>query len=501
MKNGIIFIGCLLAHLFAWSQTDFQTKWDLSNSTVLELEFKLASSGPVNYTWEDDQANTGNGVISAGTTTASITVPGTGIYTLSLSPTNLDRFYTVSTTATGNIVELVQWGSTDWTSTAHMFDGCYLMEVTATDAPDLSNVTDMQYMFSTCAAITTIPSIDQWNVSTVAIMTGMFNNADNFTGTNQNGGISNWNTGSTTHMDRMFRLAQSFNADISSWNTANVTNMEAMFSGATSFNQDIGSWDTGALQNTSFMFYIASSFNQNINAWDMSNVLVANNMFQSATSFNQPLDQWDVSGCYNMTEMFKDATSFNQDLTNWNTPLVQVMTYMFENTPIDYNFGGWNFSGLMNADGMFKNSNMSCANYSATLIGWRNLPNIPFTMSMIDQAGMSYGTNAVAARDYLTNTLDWTIAGDVASGSDCTLELSEEIDFPSVELYPNPAIDRIQLIGLLSFPTEVHIADAHGRTISVTPDAGGSISIADLAPGVYMLFINANQEVIRFVKQ
>uniref|UniRef100_UPI00191C8106 BspA family leucine-rich repeat surface protein n=1 Tax=Campylobacter vicugnae TaxID=1660076 RepID=UPI00191C8106 len=50
-------------------------------------------------------------------------------------------------------------------------------------------------------------------------------------------GIENWDVSSVTKMLGMFAGAKNFNQDISSWNVSNVTNMNSMFYGANNFNQ------------------------------------------------------------------------------------------------------------------------------------------------------------------------------------------------------------------------------------------------------------------------
>jgi surface protein len=85
-----------------------------------------------------------------------------------------------------------------------MFRGCTkLTSFSATDAPDLSNVTDMSFAFS---------------------------NATSF---NQN--ISSWNTAAVTTMNSLFNGATSFDQDLSGWNVAAVTNYTNYDTGATAW--------------------------------------------------------------------------------------------------------------------------------------------------------------------------------------------------------------------------------------------------------------------------
>ena len=71
-----------------------------------------------------------------------------------------------------------QWGSIEWTSMESAFYGCENLQVLATDAPDLSKVTDMNLMFRDATNLT--GNFDHWDVSNVTEMTMMFTNATNF---------------------------------------------------------------------------------------------------------------------------------------------------------------------------------------------------------------------------------------------------------------------------------------------------------------------------------
>ena len=105
---------------------------------------------------------------------------------------------------------------------------------------------------------------------------------------------------------------------IENWDVSNVTNMSGMFEGVKSFNQPLSSWDVSRVKNMSYMFANATKFNQDISNWNVSNVTDMSWMFAGAESFNQPLNKWNVSKVTKMYRMFYNAKSFNQSLDNWN---------------------------------------------------------------------------------------------------------------------------------------------------------------------------------------
>ena len=78
-----------------------------------------------------------------------------------------------------------------------------------------------------------------WDVSNVTNMTFMFSRSK------FNGDISNWDVSNVTDMRYMFCDSE-FNGDISKWNVSNVTNMKGMFF-RSQFNQDISKWNLSNL--------------------------------------------------------------------------------------------------------------------------------------------------------------------------------------------------------------------------------------------------------------
>lgn len=178
--------------------------------------------------------------------------------------------------STKELLDINRWGTIAWQSMQGSFNGWPGIRFSATDVPDLGNVTDMSTMFN---------------------------------------------------------FATSFNGDLSSWDVSNVTNMTGMFWAAFSFNQSLGNWNVDSVTNMNLMFRSATSFNQSLDSWEVSSVTDMSGMFRGAISFNQPLDRWDVSNVTMMSSllggMFEGATSFNQDLGNWDVSNVTAMDKMF----------------------------------------------------------------------------------------------------------------------------------------------------------------------------
>ena len=222
--------------------------------------------------------------------------PHSGIYTIVIHGT-FPQIYFDDSGDKDKLIEINQWGTGQWRSMAHAFEGCSNLVVNATDTPDLSGVTTLLDMFMGASSL--------------------------------GGGIGNWDwdTSNITIMEGVFSEAVQFNKDISVWDVHDVTDMFDMFFDARMFNQDIGDWNTGNVVYMSYMFNEAHSFNQDIGDWDTRNVMEMDNMFEWATSFDQNIGSWNVVKVGDMEEMFLGVTlstsNYDALLNGWSTQTLQ----------------------------------------------------------------------------------------------------------------------------------------------------------------------------------
>ena len=280
------------------------------------------------------------------------------------------------------------WGNNKWQRLDSAFYSCERMELKATDAPDLSEVTGtsgLDGMFYLCANMSDVhDKVGTWDVSKIKSMKGMFHTAGRF-----NRNINSWNVSAVTNMSGMFSGAYSFNQPLADWDVSHVTDMSDMFSRASAFNQPIGGWNVGSVTNMSGIFDDAKAFNKPLNDWNVSKVTNMNLMFNTAIAFNQPLDRWDVRKATSMGAMFYGATAFDQPLGKWKP-----------------------FASTMMGE-MFGHSGMSCANYSGTLYGWaQNVDSLKPNVLMTLQHNMKYNRRGKYARNKITTAKNWTFGQD-----------------------------------------------------------------------------------------
>ena len=532
------------------AQSNFITVWT-STTTITSLDFyAVTQGGAVNYTWTAaPSGNSGVGSftqLTFGVKTATLNAPANNTVTISMAPNNLKMWGTNYLPDGLKLIDVSQWGSSNWTGIN--FGGAENLNISATDIPNLSSVTDLYQTFSDCKKLTGPNNINAWDVSTVnnlyytfqncslfnqplsnwnvgsvTTMEGLFQGTSSF---NQN--LSTWNTSSVTSMNATFRNATAFNQPLNTWNVANVTTMYDMFNEATAFNQPLNNWNTVSVADMGWMFHKASNFNQNINSWNTSNVTNMFTMFYGASAFNQPLNNWNTSNVTTMQAMFAEATNFNQPLNSWNLSNVTSIGAMFVdadnfNQPLDnwntgqvidmngafgsfnsfnQNIGNWDLHSVIYSYNMLGGVAMDCNNYSATLIGWSTNTLTPNNLDLGTLPSITYGTNAVSARANLTGTKSWTITGDMAGSTNCSLTTgitSNEIN-NSLSIYPNPVQNVITINSSIAL-NKIIVTDVLGKTVLSlsTNDATASVDLSALNGGVY--FITTNGVTKKIIKE
>ena len=308
-----------------------------------------------------------------------------GTHTVSISG-GLERFHLDGQQPNADrLASIEQWGDIYWTSMRSAFEGASNMVYNATDAPDMSRVSDTSSMFEGATSFN--GNLSSWDVSSVTDMRGMFRGTTSFdrplndwdvssvtdmsrmfwSATSFDRPLNVWDVSSVTDMSRMFWSATSFDRPLNDWDVSSVDDMNYMFTGATSFDQPLNVWDVSSVTAMSYMFHGATSFNRPLNAWDVSSVTVMSYMFHGATSFDQPLNDWDVSSVTYMNDMFLSATSFDQSLNDWDVSSVADMNYMFHGaTSFDQPLNDWDVSSVDDMSRMFQ----SATSFDQSLNAW-----------------------------------------------------------------------------------------------------------------------------------
>ena len=376
----------------------FITLWEVES----EEEIVLTASADFIYSYTVDW---GDGDVESFDGTSSHTYLDAGTYTVKLYG-DIPSL-TLCEKSNEGLVDVVQFGDIKWQSTKKMFYQCAALQVlSATDVPNLSEVTDASAMFSD--ALRFNGDISSWDVSSITNMNEMFKGANSFQGdltgwdvsavtdmsymfqgdawyplssghdyheeehttSKFNGNISAWDVSAVKNMKGMFQSAHKFNGDISAWNVSEVTDMSDMFREAWAFNGDLSKWDVGAVTDMSWMFYDAYRFNGNLSEWDVSSVKNMSRMFSGIAwccipdyyqfydyreyTFNGDISQWDVSAVEDMSYMFATSAAFSGDISNWNVSSVKNMSYMFYAAhKFNSDLSGWDVTAVTDMSYMF----------------------------------------------------------------------------------------------------------------------------------------------------
>lgn len=369
----LIFITSSLLH----GQVPFITTWKTDNpgascNTCIHIPAHPNSNYDVD--WNNDGVYDDFGV--TGPITHNYLVPG--IYTVAIKGT----FPQIHFNGTGDnqkIISINQWGDIQWSTMVRAFEGCSNLVGLASDAPDLSNVTNMYRMFFNCV--------------------------------NFNQDLNNWNMSNITRTEQMFFGCTSFNGNISSWDLSSVTIMSNMFFNCINFNQDISNWTISSCTDMHQMFWNNNSFNQDLSNWDVSSVTDIRAMFAGCDIFNSDLSNWNVSNVTNMEGVFFDCVNFNNNISTWNVSNVTNMSLMFAGASnFDQDLSWWNVGNVLNFNDFLDNSGLSLLNYDKLLIEWSILPNIQSNLNF-GAEGLAY-CNGNAARNNLITNKGWNFTGD-----------------------------------------------------------------------------------------
>jgi hypothetical protein len=269
--------------------TPFITTWKTDNEGVtapnqIAIPVNPAESYDYTVSWGDGSSDSNvNGSIVH-------TYASPGTYTVKISG-QFPRIYFADGGDRAKILSVVQWGSIAWSSGEAAFKGATNLVINARDAPDLTRVKSLTYMFQNAKSLT--------------------------------GGVENWNVAGVEGFGYMFAGATNFNANISGWNMSSAVNTEYMFSQASSFNQNISGWNASRLGNAKGMFFGASSFNQSLNNWNLSRVFNVEDMFRNAAAYDQSISKWNIGNITYISRLLNGSTlstsAYDQMLDTWAT--------------------------------------------------------------------------------------------------------------------------------------------------------------------------------------
>lgn len=184
-EQNITWSGANVSKISRWTPVDFVTnafisRWKTDNpgtSASNQITLPLESSGTydMEVAWGDGTFST---ITAYDDPEVTHTYAVAGTYEVSIRGTCEGwRFNFTAPSYTGDarkFIELSQWGILKLGNSNAYFKGCYNLDVTATDIPDLTGTTDLTSMFEGCFPTTTIANIGSWDISEVTTAAYMF---------------------------------------------------------------------------------------------------------------------------------------------------------------------------------------------------------------------------------------------------------------------------------------------------------------------------------------
>lgn len=399
------FLSLLVAVLIAFAipgsaAVNFNSTWNTSipdTSDDKTFKLPLRSDGVYDFTvlWGDGNSDD---ITTYNQANATHTYATSGVYNVSITGDIKGFKFGIDE---DKILDITNWGGLELGNSGGYFYSCENLNITATDAPNLSDTTTLYQTFMFADNFN--GDINHWNVSTINHMGSMFSSADSFNQdlngwdtssvTNMqstfyhasafNGNVSEWNTGAVTTTKSMFANTQ-FNHSLAAWDMADVTNVDLMFSNNLVFNGNVTEWDLSSAENFNNMFANAASFNQDIGGWDTSSGMYFLSVFNGASVFNQDLDQWDMTSAVTTRNMFEEADAFNGNVSTWNLHQVENTNAMFLGADsFDQDLINWNLSSLADMTEMFRDT----ATFNGNITTW----------NVTTVAGMAYAFDNATA--------------------------------------------------------------------------------------------------------
>lgn len=489
----LITLLALLHAASAFAQNEFITTWKTDNAgTSNSTSITIPTTG-TGYDYHVDWDN--DGVMDEFNLTGDVThdfgVAGT--YTIRITG-DFPRIYFNGGGDRQKILDVSQWGNNPWVAMDRAFNGCSNLDISATDAPDLSSISSINGIFRSCSSLT--GGISTWDVSNVVNFGNAFRSASSF-----NGALNNWDVSNATIMAFLFSGCGIFNQPLDNWDVGNVKTFYRTFGAASSFNQDISGWDTGSANHFERMFVGALSFDQDLSSWDVSNVqtadLMLHNVTLSTAHYDSLLVHWSA-------QTLQPGVNFSAGNSNYCTAVTERSNMI--------NLSGWTITdGGLSCSTLpieLSEFTIDCEN-ERPLLQWTTTSQINndyFTiergrdtehfelMAIIDGAGNNFSEQNYSWRDDspLSGTAYYRLSQVDFDGT------TQQIAFESTRcntgsslIYPNPFTNAFTFHS--AFHGELILLDQQGKVILRQEVNSGETTIdtGSIDNGIYTVVYNS----------
>lgn len=167
-------------------------------------------------------------------------------------------------------------GATDGRNLKHiLFLSCtHLTHIIGLEDVDVSNITNMSYMFDSCFVLEINNNLKKWNVSNVTNMSYMFNGVCKNLSKTRYFDLTGWNVGNVLTTSNMFRGSGVWYIKLSGWNTYKLKDASEMFEDCGNLeNLDVSGWNTTAMETVEHLVRNCPSLKFiDFSGWDLSHL-------------------------------------------------------------------------------------------------------------------------------------------------------------------------------------------------------------------------------------
>ena len=264
--------------------------------------------------------------------------------------TDLDSMFSNCSSLTS--LDLSSFDTSNATIMARIFYYCSSLSTLNLSNFDTSNVTDMSWMFYGCSNLTSI-NLSSFNTTKVIDMSYMFSSCGKLSSLD----LSNFNTSKVTNMSYMFSNIGLTSIDLSSFDTSKVTNMSYMFSSCRKLSSlDITMLNTSKVTNMEYMLANLNMPTIDLSHLDTSKVTNMFRMFTGSQFTTLDVSSFITSNVTNMGGMFSQCDKLTSlDLSNFDTSNVTDMSWMFYKNSdlVSLNLSSFNTLKASNMSEMF----------------------------------------------------------------------------------------------------------------------------------------------------
>ena len=533
-KSAYLYLAILLSTTVLGQ--NFVTTWE---TTIADETITIPTNGSgYDYVVDWGDGSTDSGVL--GDITHTYALPGTQTVTIS---GDFPRIYFNDSGDKDKIQTIEEWGTIAWTSMEDAFDGCTNLIITATDAPDLSGVTSLNFMFAGATSLQ--GDLSSWDVSTITEMNFMLSGATLSTNEYDNlligwsalslqndvtfdAGNSQYCSGLMAREDLINNFnwtiqdAGSLGLDdfVTTWKTDNpgTSNPNQItittFGGGYNYSVD---WESdgifdefGLTGDATHTYASAGTYQVTIRGCDFPRIYFNNSgdrekllsidawgeipwttmesaFYGCSNLIINAADQPILTDATSMNAMFKDATMLNQDISVWDVSEIVDMQELFSGaSSFNQDLSSWDVSNVTNMTSMFASAALSTSNYDNLLIAWSGLT---LQNGVSFDAGGSQYCEATSQRNDIITNFGWTIL----DAGDCTNE------FTTIWKTDNPGTSNMDQI---TIPTNGagYSYDVDWENDGIFDDFGvtGDITHTYLMAGEYEVAIQGNFPSIYF---